>query len=164
MISPLNSSSIATGWRSQFRCRQGSRPARLTGMPRMHVDKLDLPVDLVHRLLAAQLPQWADLPVRRVASSGTDNAMFRLGDELVVRLPRIHWAAGGVDHEAVWLPRVAGRFPVEIPRVVAVGAPDDAYPWTWSVLTWVPGVNPVLGELREPEALARDLVRLVEAV
>ena len=59
---------------------------------RMHADELDLPVDLVRTLLTEQFPRWVDLPVRRLASSGTDNAMFRLGDDLVVRLPRIHWA------------------------------------------------------------------------
>ena len=56
-------------------------------MTRMHVDELDLPVDLVERLVADQLPQWAGLPVQRVESSGTDNAMFRLGDDLVARMP-----------------------------------------------------------------------------
>lgn len=130
----------------------------------MHADELDLPVDLVRGLLAAQLPRWSDLPVRRVTSSGTDNAMFRLGDELVVRLPRIHWASGGVDHEAHWLPLVDGLLPVTIPRVQAVGHPSPEYPWTWSVLTWVPGTNPKVGTLREPVALARDLAALVRAV
>lgn len=128
----------------------------------MHADELDLPVDLVRALLAEQAPQWADLPVRRLESSGTDNAMFRLGDDKVVRLPRIGWASGGVDHEAVWLPRVA--LPVTIPRLLLVGEPGHGYPWTWSVLTWVPGRNPVLDELDEPERLARDLAALVRAV
>lgn len=131
---------------------------------RMHADELDLPVALVERLLEDQFPQWTDRPVRRLASSGTDNAMFRLGDDLVVRMPRIHWASGGVDHEAVWLPQVDGRLPVSVPRVLAVGTPAAGYPWTWSVLTWVPGANPVLGELREPVALARDVAALVRAV
>src|SRR4051812_18675753 len=106
---------------------------------RMHADELDLPVDLVRTLLTEQLPQWADLPVRRIASSGTDNAMFRLGDDLVVRMPRIHWARDTVDHEVAWLPRVDGLLPVTIPQVRAVGTPGAGYPWTWSVLTWVPG-------------------------
>ena len=52
-------------------------------------------VSLVRRLLAAQFPEWAELPIDRVASSGTDNALYRLGDDMVVRLPRIHWALGG---------------------------------------------------------------------
>ena len=131
---------------------------------RMHTDELDLPAALVERLLEDQFPQWAGRPVRRLASSGTDNAMFRLGDDLVVRLPRIHWASGGVDHEAQWLPQVDGLLPVAIPRVLGVGAPAAGYPWTWSVLTWVPGDNPVLGELRDPETLARDLAALVLAI
>jgi aminoglycoside phosphotransferase (APT) family kinase protein len=131
---------------------------------RMHTDELDLPVALVERLLEDQFPRWTGRPVRRLASSGTDNAMFRLGDDLVVRLPRIHWASGGVDHEAQWLPQVDGLLPVTIPRVLGVGAPAAGYPWTWSVLTWVPGDNPVLGELRDPETLARDLAALVLAI
>ena len=128
----------------------------------MHPDELDIPVDLVRRLLADQLPQWADLPVRRVASSGTDNAMFRLGDDMVVRMPRIHWASGGVDHEARWLPRL--DLPVQIPRLLAVGTPADGYPWTWSVLTWVPGENPVLGQVPDPVTFARDVAALVRAI
>lgn len=130
----------------------------------MHADELDLPVELVRRLLAEQLPQWADLPVHRVSSSGTDNAMFRLGDDLVVRMPRIHWARGGVDHEAQWLPLVEGLLPVTTPRLVAVGSPGPAYPWTWSVLSWVPGENPRLGHLHDAAGLARELAALVRAV
>ncbi|WP_028045729.1 aminoglycoside phosphotransferase family protein [Cellulomonas sp. URHE0023] len=128
----------------------------------MHVDELDIPVDLVERLVADQLPQWSGLPLRRVASTGTDNAMFRLGDDLVVRMPRIHWAAGTVDHEARWLPKI--ELPVTIPRLLAVGRPGRGYPWTWSVLTWVPGDNPVLGELVDPVGLARDAAALVRSV
>ena len=131
---------------------------------RMHDDELDLPVELVERLLADQQPQWAHLPVSRLASSGTDNAMFRLGDDLVVRMPRIHWASDTVDHEVRWLPQVDGLLPVTIPRVRAVGTPAAGYPWTWSVLTWVPGDNPVLGELGDAENLALDLASLVRAI
>jgi aminoglycoside phosphotransferase (APT) family kinase protein len=128
----------------------------------MHADELEIPVDLVRRLLADQLPAWADLPVRRVTSSGTDNAMFRLGDEMVVRMPRIHWASGGVDHEARWLPRL--DLPVQIPRLLAVGAPAHGYPWPWSVLTWVPGENPVLRDVPDPIRFAKDVTTLVRSI
>jgi aminoglycoside phosphotransferase (APT) family kinase protein len=130
----------------------------------MHADELDLPADLVGRLVAEQLPQWADLPVRRIASSGTDNAMFRLGDDLVVRLPRIHWAAPTPEHEARWLPLVAGRLPVEVPRVLAVGAPTHDYPWSWTVLSWLDGANPVPDGLDDPDALAKELAALIRAI
>ncbi len=87
---------------------------------RMHDDELDIDDALVRALLREQMPQWADLSIERVVSSGTDNAMFRLGDELVVRLPRIGWAAGQIAREATWLPQLAPLLPVAVPEPVAV--------------------------------------------
>ena len=55
----------------------------------MHADEIDTDASLVRRLLASQFPQWADLSIERVSSGGTDNAIYRLGDDLAVRLPRI---------------------------------------------------------------------------
>ena len=69
---------------------------------RMHADEVDTDIDLVVRLLAAQFPQWAGLPMRPVPSAGTDNALYRLGDDMVVRLPRIDWAIGDVAKEQQW--------------------------------------------------------------
>ena len=86
--------------------------------PRMHDDEVDTDPELVRRLLAAQHPQWADLPIERVRSAGTDNAMYRLGDELAVRLPRIHWAVESVAKERTWLPLLA---PAPAPRGAAAG-------------------------------------------
>jgi aminoglycoside phosphotransferase (APT) family kinase protein len=74
---------------------------------RMHAEELPITAGLVHRLLAAQFPQWADLPLAPVPSAGTDNAIFRLGDDKAVRLPRIHWATGQVAKEREWLPKLA---------------------------------------------------------
>ena len=71
---------------------------------KMHDDELEIDAPLVSRLIARQFPHWADLPLRSVASAGTDNALFRLGDDLVVRLPRILWAVEGVTREQEWLP------------------------------------------------------------
>jgi aminoglycoside phosphotransferase (APT) family kinase protein len=61
-------------------------------MSKMHVDEFEIDVSLVHRLLAKQFPSWANLSIKRVTSAGTDNALYRLGNEMVVRLPRIGWA------------------------------------------------------------------------
>ena len=68
---------------------------------KMHADELETDASLVGRLLAAQFPHWADLPIEPVQSSGTDNAIYRLGDDMAVRLPRIHWATGQpeLEHE-----------------------------------------------------------------
>jgi aminoglycoside phosphotransferase (APT) family kinase protein len=130
----------------------------------MHPDELDVDEALVRRLLAEQFAEWAQLPLRRVPSSGTVNAMFRLGDELVVRLPFVEWGAGGIQQEARWLPRLAPHLPVAIPAVRAVGMPGLGYPCPWLVLDWIPGEHPEPGRLQRPEALATDLVAFVRAL
>lgn len=119
---------------------------------RMHEDEVVVDAQVVHRLVAEQLPQWADLPVVHASSAGTDNAMFRLGDDLVVRLPRVEWAVGGVEHEQRWLPVVGPALPVETPVPLALGRPGDGYPWPWSVYTWLDGAPP------EPAALTERFV------
>jgi aminoglycoside phosphotransferase (APT) family kinase protein len=88
---------------------------------RMHDDEVEVDEALVHRLVATQMPEFADQPLARVEPWGTDNAIWRLGDQLVVRLPRIGWAAGQVEREATWLPRLAPQLPVAVPQPVRDG-------------------------------------------
>src|SRR4051794_7882051 len=135
----------------------------LSGVQRMHADELDIDEPLVRRLLAHQFPHWAELPLQRVPSSGTDNALFRLGDDLVVRLPRRPKGGASIEHEYEWTPRLGASLPVAVPTPVAKGAPDHGYPATWAVYVWLEGDNPVPRELTAPLALARDLARLVRA-
>jgi aminoglycoside phosphotransferase (APT) family kinase protein len=127
---------------------------------KMHADEIQTDVELVRRLLAAQFPEWSALPVERVASSGTDNALYRLGDDMVVRLPRIHWAVGAVDKDVRWLPRLAPLLPVAIPLPLAKGTPAEGYPWEWGVYRWLEGENPAVGS----RAVARDIAQFVEAL
>jgi hypothetical protein len=77
--------------------------------------ELDIDTVLVRRLLAAQFPRWAELPIQPVTSAGTVNALYRLGDDMAVRLPRVEWAVKDVDRERRWLPRLAPLLPVAIP-------------------------------------------------
>ena len=130
----------------------------------MHPDELPIDDALVRRLLAEQFPEWAGLPLRRVASGGTVNALYRLGDELLVRLPlRAGWG-GGTLHEHEWLPRIAPSLPFATPVLRGVGAPSDEYPSPWSVYAWLEGDNPVPGELEAAELLAADLAAFVAAL
>ena len=76
-------------------------------MMRMHADEVDTTPDQVRRLLAAQFPRWADRPFSRVASSGTDHAIYRIGPDLCARMPRIGWATAQAAKERKWLPRLA---------------------------------------------------------
>ena len=131
---------------------------------RMHADEIDTDVPLVHRLIAAQFPQWAELDVTPVTSSGTDNAMYRLGDDLAVRLPRIASAAGNIEQEQRWLPQLAPLLPVTVPMPIGRGEPDEHYPLPWSVVRWLDGANPVVGEILEPTRLAEDLAAFITAL
>jgi aminoglycoside phosphotransferase (APT) family kinase protein len=118
----------------------------------MHEHELPTDAALVRRLLAAQFPQWAGLPVEPLASSGTVNALYRLGDDLVVRLPRLEWGARALALDREWLSRLAPLLPVEIPVPIASGAPSAEFPWEWGIYPWLDGVHPDCDA--EPEPLA----------
>ncbi|MFK0223477.1 aminoglycoside phosphotransferase family protein [Streptomyces vinaceus] len=129
----------------------------------MHADEAETDAGLVRRLLRAQFPQWAELPVTRLSSGGTVNAIYRLGEDLSVRLPLRPGGAEAIAMEAELLPRLAPLLPLPVPEVVAVGAPDAEYPLRWAVHRWIEGRNPVEGELAAPELVARDLARFALA-
>ena len=109
--------------------------------PRLHPDEIDIDGPLVSRLIAKQFPRWADLSVTKVRSAGTDNAIYRLGDDMAVRLPRLPRAAETVDTEHGWLPRLAPLLPLAIPAPLGRGVPDEGFPYPWSVYRWLAGEN-----------------------
>jgi aminoglycoside phosphotransferase (APT) family kinase protein len=129
----------------------------------MHDDELDLGEALVRSLLADQFPEWGALPLQRIEPSGTDNAIFRLDDELAVRLPRRRGPTEPGSKELEWLPRLAPLLPVEIPVPVAQGRPADGYPWFWEIHTWVDGATVPVADI-DPIQAARDLAALVSAL
>ncbi|MEA2350763.1 MAG: hypothetical protein QOG86_1704 [Thermoleophilaceae bacterium] len=130
----------------------------------MHEGEVYADASLVRRLLAAQAPRWAALPLTPVASAGTSNAVYRLGDDLAVRLPRHPGAAGQVGKEHRWLPGLAPYLPLPIPLPVARGVPGEGYPWPWSVCRWLDGENATLDRLAAPYAAAVDLAAFVTAL
>ena len=131
------------GWRGRGRgptlstVTAEAAPAQPAGIPPAEVD---IDVDLVRELLRRQHPDLGGLPLRLVAT-GWDNMTFRLGDELAVRLPRITGGAALVVNEQTWLPVLAPTLPIAIPVPVRVGRPDAGYPWSWSVVPWLPGLS-----------------------
>jgi aminoglycoside phosphotransferase (APT) family kinase protein len=126
----------------------------------MHDDELDIDAELVRGLLAAQFPHWAGLPLERIEPSGTDNAIFRLGEHMSVRVPRIHWAAGQPEHEHAWLPRLTPLLPLAVPAPLALGEPGEGYPWRWAIHTWLAG-DTAAGEV---PGSAADLAGFVAAL
>jgi aminoglycoside phosphotransferase (APT) family kinase protein len=107
---------------------------------RMHVDEFEIDPTLVRRLVDTQFPQWADLSIEPVPFFGTDNAIYRLGAELAVRLPRREKNVETLEKELRWLPTLAPLLPVTVPAPVAVGGPGGGYPFAWAVYSWVDGV------------------------
>jgi len=130
----------------------------------MHADEIETDVPLVRRLLAAQFPEWAGLPIERVRSAGTDNALYRLGEDLVVRLPRIHWAVDGVGKDMLWLPKLAPLLPVAVPVPLAKGEPAEDYPWTWGVYPWLAGENPAIDSVPDAKSLTNEVADFVKAL
>lgn len=125
---------------------------------RMHVGEIAITRALVRELVSEQFPEWAGLPVERVASPGTDNAVFRLDGKYSLRFPRIAGAADQVLLEDVWLPRLAPNLPCEVPVPLAVGEPGRSYPWRWSVHEWIDGASII----DEPSTSAASMLRLGE--
>ncbi|MFR9796045.1 aminoglycoside phosphotransferase family protein [Streptomyces sp. MS06] len=132
----------------------------------MHEDEIPTDAALVRRLLTHQFPQWAELPVSPVDSAGTENAIYRLGDELAVRLPRMAGAVGQVEFERDCLPWLAALLPTAVPEPVAVGQPGQGYPFPWAINRWIDGSHPTTVPARAPDGhrLAGDLGEFVAAL
>ena len=122
-----------------------------TDVPRPRIDAA-----LVERLVAAQFPQWAGLPVREVEEQGWDNRTYRLGAELSVRLPSAAGYVPAVEKERDVLPYLASRLTrVAVPEPVAGGVPGEGYPFPWSVGRWIEGTPVTRAARTEPEPLCR---------
>jgi aminoglycoside phosphotransferase (APT) family kinase protein len=130
----------------------------------MHVDEVDIDETLVRQLLAAQFPQWADRSIEPVPSAGTNNALYRLGSDMAVRLPRIEGAIGQMDKEHLWLPRLAPLLPLAIPVPLALGRPGVGYPWPWSVYQWLEGEKAEGQRIVEEGQAARDMAQFISAL
>ncbi|MDX6357730.1 MAG: hypothetical protein QOH37_784, partial [Nocardioidaceae bacterium] len=130
---------------------------------RLHDDELPIDERLVRSLLGTLPTSYDALPLRRLDSSGSSNTLFRLGDDLLVRLPRQPGGTATIEKEQRWLSYVAPALPVAVPQVVAVGEPGFGYPERWSVVRWLegePATPPVRGEPPRHD-LARDLAAVV---
>ncbi|MGZ8804391.1 MAG: phosphotransferase, partial [Microbacterium sp.] len=119
---------------------------------------------LVRRLIDRQFPHWARLPIRQVLPGGWDNRTFRLGEELLVRLPSADGYADAVAKEQRWLPLIAPHVPYEIPRPVAQGEPTAEFSRPWSVYRWIDGVPAGAAPIRDLTALARDVASFLGAL
>jgi len=135
----------------------------------LHADEIPIDLPLVRALVDRALPACAALPLRPLGYSGSSNALFRLGEELLVRLPRQPGGSTTIDKEARWLPVIGPLLPVAVPSIVALGEPDLGYPERWSVVRWLRGDVPSAVTPETPvdptrHWLAHDLAGVITAL
>jgi aminoglycoside phosphotransferase (APT) family kinase protein len=150
---------------SRLRAKIGRRDA--FGV-KMHADQLAVSLPTVRKLVDRQFPRWRGLSVREVASQGTVNALFRIGDTFLARFPL---QPGDVGATRRWLQSEAraarellGRTRFPTPEPVALGEPGAGYPLPWSVQTWLPGTVATDDDPGESVAFAHDLAEFIHGV
>ena len=129
----------------------------------MPAAEVEIDTDLVRALLRDQHPDLGHLELHEVAF-GWDNVVFRLGDDLAVRIPRRHLAATLIEHEQRWLPVLAPALPLPVPVPVRLGRPALGYPWSWSVVPWMVGGDAATNPPDDPQAAARTLGTFLRAL
>jgi aminoglycoside phosphotransferase (APT) family kinase protein len=128
----------------------------------MHLNEFQIDEFLVSKLIGEQFPDLSHLPLKRVISNGTDNALFRLGSDMVVRLPRIDWAVENVDKEFNWLSKIAPFLQAHIPTPLKKGSPTIEYPHPWSIYSWIEGSNPKPTDVTE--SLIQEIASFINAL
>ncbi len=122
-------------------------------MGRLHANEVAIDIEQVQGLLRDQFAAWSHLPVRAVESSGTDHAIFRLGVDMGIRLPRIEGAVAQIDKEHRWLKRIAPHVGAAMPLPLGRGAPGRGYPFSWLIYRWIDGADlsqTTVGDQRAP--------------
>ncbi len=133
-------------------------------MGKMHIDEIDIDESLVLRLISDQFPQFNGLPIEKVLSAGTNNALYRLGNDMLVRMPRIPGATAQVDREHTWLPRIAPLLPLAIPLPIVKRIPSGSYPWHWSIYRWLEGENATIENITDPHHAAKELSQFIASL
>ena len=151
----------ATRWCCHPDHRSGRREVYAGAVP----PPAEAPIDiaLVRALLEEQHPDLAGLPLVD-AGEGWDNRTFRLGEGLVVRLPRRAASARLIEHELRWLPTLAPHLPLPVPSPIRIGRAGCGFPWSWSVTRWLPGETALVAPLLDAHDAASDLAGFLRAL
>ena len=118
----------------------------------------------IQNLLSKQFPQWSKLPIVSVEPQGWDNRVFRLGKNMLIRVPSAACYASQVIKEQKWLAVIAPKLTIEIPEPIAMGKPDFGYPWNWSIYKWIKGETAAMSKLANSCEFARDLAQFLMAL
>ncbi len=130
----------------------------------MHENEISIDTQLIRQLLIEQFPQYSEHPIKRIKSDGTDNAIFRLGSDLCIRLPRIREADKQIILEQQWLPKLAPSLPLAIPTLIGKGVPHNNYPSHWSIYRWLEGPDAFTEHDIDLNQTAIDLAHFILAL
>ncbi|KAM3111561.1 aminoglycoside phosphotransferase family protein [Phormidesmis sp. 146-33] len=128
---------------------------------KMHEGEVDIDEFLVKQLVAAQFPQFANLPIHPIQSTGTVNAIYRLGDHLCARFPLLESWARDIEKEWDWLPKLAPHLSLPIPEPVAKGQPASEYPFPWAIYCWIEGHSYRDDLIQDERQAAADLAQFL---
>lgn len=135
----------------------------------LHDNEIPVDTNLVRKLVDSQFSRYADLPIDRLGASGSSNVLFRLGEDLLVRIPRQPGGGVAIDKELDWVPEIDKHLTVDVPKIVAVGEPAFGYGERWSIVRWLNGELPSTCALDGPprskrSKLATDLADTILAL
>lgn len=125
----------------------------------MHEHEVAVDEGIVRALVRGQFPDLGDLPIERIQSGGTENAVYRLGDDLAIRLPLHEDAVSGLVKEIRWLPKLRPLIHLEVPEVRATGVATGQYPFPWSIVRWLDGADAMSAPLTSLDEAADTLAR-----
>jgi aminoglycoside phosphotransferase (APT) family kinase protein len=128
--------------------------------PRLHANDQIVDLATVRRLISTQEPDLASLALRPFASGGTDNCLWQIGEHAIGRFPRLPKAAEGIAREIAWLNQLP-TLPLQVPRLLFAGQPDDSYPFPWAVLGLLPGAD---AATQPPASCAETLATTIAAL
>lgn len=133
---------------------------------KLHENEIRIDLPLVRQLVAAQFPEFRHLPIAELGATGSTNKQYRLGDELLVRLPRQPRGGAGIMKEARWTAEIGKHLSVAVPEILAVGQPGDGFGEVWSIVRYLPGEIPTpwQADERPREPLARRLADVIRTL
>ncbi|HIL85438.1 MAG TPA: hypothetical protein EYG52_18250 [Pseudomonadales bacterium] len=135
----------------------------------MHQNEIPIGLELVQKLLRDQFPQFSGLPLSQLAASASTNLQFRLGDSLLIRMPRQPGGTLSIDKEYRWTKPIGDLLPVAVPEFIALGEPAFGYSERWAILEWLDGEMPKVYDAKdaittERSQLALKLAEIISAL
>ncbi|MFC4872614.1 aminoglycoside phosphotransferase family protein [Negadavirga shengliensis] len=125
------------------------------------MDEINGSLDVAQNLLKDQFLNWAEIPLKPINSSGSDNFLYRLGKDLIIRIPRHQAAAHQLKKECFWLEKIHKYSPIAIPEPVSIGRPNEYYPFYWSIYRWIEGETYSVDKFSNSEKAVESLVQFI---